>query len=139
MKKSLSGPSSPENKRRIVSGSITVNVADASMDMFTPPCSPNSCRALASAWAGSDTAPVGFFDAIITQLSLGSSSSMSFEARFLGFGLGMGRDCMVSAIGDDVVVMILVSLRSLSLSPLWKRRRKGGLFIEDNEILLAIN
>lgn len=53
MKKSRSGPSSPENIRRMVSGSMTVKVAEASIDMLTPPCSPNSWRALASASAGS--------------------------------------------------------------------------------------
>lgn len=43
--------------RRRVSGSMTVNVTEASIDMFTPPCSPNSCRALASEVAGLKTVP----------------------------------------------------------------------------------
>lgn len=53
MKKSRSAPSSPENMRGMVSGSMTVKVAEASVDMLTPPCSPNSCRAPAMEAAGS--------------------------------------------------------------------------------------
>ncbi|CAL1373690.1 unnamed protein product [Linum trigynum] len=59
MKKSRSGPSSPANMRRMVSGSMTVKVAEASMDMLTPPCSPNSWRAEARAAAGSSQTPPG--------------------------------------------------------------------------------
>ncbi|KAK8993343.1 hypothetical protein V6N11_033444 [Hibiscus sabdariffa] len=39
--------------RHIVLGSVTVKVLEASMDMLTPPCSPNSWWALANAVAGS--------------------------------------------------------------------------------------
>jgi hypothetical protein len=37
----------------MVSGSMTVKVAEASVDMLTPPCSPNSCLEVANAAAGS--------------------------------------------------------------------------------------
>lgn len=75
MKKSRSGPSSPKNMRRMVSGSMTVNVADASIDMFTPPCSPNSWRALASAAAGSSHIGAGMCGFLDTMKSLRSRSS----------------------------------------------------------------
>uniref|UniRef100_A0A0A9D9N3 O-succinylhomoserine sulfhydrylase n=1 Tax=Arundo donax TaxID=35708 RepID=A0A0A9D9N3_ARUDO len=94
-----SGPSSPAKRRRMVSGSITVNVADASMDMFTPPCSPNSCRAAASAAAGSDSRSRrrarGFssappFSSPNPSLWNGRLRVTSSEAAAIAWAIGMG-------------------------------------------------
>ena len=83
MKKSRSGPSSPENILRMVSGSITVNVAEASIDMFTPPCSPNSWRAAARDAAGSSCVEDGNSICFFVVMKLLLSSKSSDPLRFL--------------------------------------------------------
>lgn len=71
--------------RRRVSGSMTVNVTEASIDMFTPPCSPNSCRALASEVAGLKTVP--FCVAVASFFFVSVSSSTRF--RLAGAAVGV--------------------------------------------------
>lgn len=85
MKKSRSGPNSPANMRERVSGSMTVKVADASMDMLTPPCSPNSWRALAKAVAGSSCHEE--FVSLVGSFFATKSSLLLLLSSLLGFGL----------------------------------------------------